>query len=116
MFNRDFPGCCTGSVITGLGACSTQDYQARGTNPVNLTDLQFAEALRQQLNNQRGSAFVSAVTTNEQEQANRVMLKMGWKKSKWLHKRQHSETQVRLWYWPIMDGIPSFTDLAEIFK
>lgn len=96
----DFPFCCTGSVICNFGESRVsegggfkQDYDDLKTNiQTEIKDYK-----------QFGYAFLCATTNNKQPTANKVLRDLGFKHSKWMKKKEHPQTQVRLWWLPLMD-------------
>lgn len=118
MLRKSFPSCCTAGVLVGMGRTSVGDGESQIHSPNRADiDLVVAQELRRQMRWElaEGHAMLTAVVNSDQKQVLRVALKMGWKASKWMSKRQHQETKVKIIYWAVMDGIPSEQDLFRLF-
>lgn len=118
MDRVDFPSCCTAEVMIGMGQCSTQDYAARRHNhPATMSDLQLAIMVAANLRQSKTyrNAIVCCVITNEQQQANRVLRKLGFAMGKWGTKTAHAETKVRLCHYVLDKGIPTENEIRELF-
>ncbi|UMO76489.1 hypothetical protein DNAM_640 [Pseudomonas phage BroderSalsa] len=110
----DFVSCCTGHILSGMGQTTTGDWGSQRHN-MERNDLQFAIAVRQKQLTVTRHAFITCAINNEQKQANRVLLKMGWKPSKWMSKIQHHNTKVRVFTWAVMDGVKTEYELEKLF-
>lgn len=99
MLVKDFPNCCTLSVIVGLGGSSDanvgrfQDYSER-----HLHDELESKEIR--IANEGHSAAV-VTTTTEQKAANKVLRERGYRHSAWMSKELHPETKLRIWWKPV---------------
>lgn len=109
-----FTSCCTGHILSGMGYTATGDWESQRHN-AQRTDLQFALDVRDKQLTFSRHAFITCAINSEQKQANRVLLKMGWKPSKWMSKLQHPQTKVRVFTWAVMDGVKSPWDLEKLF-
>lgn len=110
----DFTSCCTGHILSGMGYTNTGDWESQRHNRER-TDIQVALAVREKQLMVTRHAFITCAINSEQKQANRVLLKMGWKPSKWMSKAQHHNTKVRLFTWAVMDGVKSVAELEKLF-
>lgn len=106
----DFEGCCTAKIVTGFGQTKTAEYEYRPTdNPYHeVGELPVGEIEGQlryleRIHRANGDAVLTAITNNEQVNANKALSNRGWKFSGWMKKTQHPETQVCLWYKPLME-------------
>lgn len=92
---RDFPYCCTGVVMARLGESVAADG---GDFPQDIHRLEGA--IIREIDNMRrsGLAFISVTTNSQQPTANEVLKRLGFKYSKWMSKKIHPETRVRLWW------------------
>ncbi len=100
MQTMGFTGCCTASVIVGLGQTSTAEY--RGER-LSVAEMRVQLASRCRVAKDHGHAIVTVITNSEQTDANKALLAEGWKHSKWCTKSQHRDTQIRLWHKCLMD-------------
>jgi hypothetical protein len=93
MHSRPFPGCCTASVLFNLGG--TDLSQGRKSN---FTKAKLAAWLKDEIAGAAGHEVLVVMTNNEQLVANRLLRNLGFKSSKWMKKKTHSNSQVRLWW------------------
>ena len=100
MIVREFPACCTGKVMVGFGQTETAEYGIRPDGNELPVEKIKAEIGRH-LNLMTGKPFLSAVTNDQQVNANQALEECGFLSSDWMSKRQHSETKVKLWWFPI---------------
>lgn len=93
----DMPACCTVKVIAGFGNSHTADVFTATLKDLSFTDLR--EYLRRQVVHQRklGRAALIATTNNEQKIANKALRSVGFKSTRYISKRQHSDTRVKVW-------------------
>jgi hypothetical protein len=106
----EFEGCCTAKIVTGFGQTETAEYEYRPTDnpyleagelPVNAIEGKLRSLERRR--RARGDAVLTAITNNEQVNANEALLNQGWQHSGWMSKTQHPNTKVRLWFKPLME-------------
>lgn len=102
-----FPQCCTANVLIGMGRTHTAGYDAMRASVSNgTTDMDMTKQFIQQMNSAKRQGLATLVVTlnSDQTQANRVlesMRKLGWRSSNWMTKRNHKETQLRIWYFRV---------------
>lgn len=101
----DFPGCCTANVLSGFGnsetGMRTGDVPAGGYTPE-----QFERMVQQKIDyylGTMGRAILTATLTDEQVKEAKVLKKLGFKHTRWIKKRAHRETRLRL-YWKEADN------------
>lgn len=90
-----FPHCCTARIAASFG----QSMYAQGGNqniPEEVINQELEQAEQEVA--QAGLAMVVATTNTEQTAANNVLLARGYSHSKWMTKKQHPSTKVRIWY------------------
>ena len=95
MNTVNFPACCTAIIINNFGESAV----AEGGNK-KYTEEQIEKYIKEtvDLHRQFGKALAVVTTNSEQTVANKVLRKLKFKHSKWVSKKQHAETKVRIWY------------------
>ena len=102
-----FPQCCTANILIGMGNSPTTGFDAVQASRNNgTTDADMAKQFIQKMDNAKRHGLATLVVTlnSDQTQANRVlesMRKLGWRSSNWMTKRNHKETQLRIWYFRV---------------
>lgn len=102
-----FPQCCTANVLIGMGRTNTAGFDAMQASLTNgTTDTDMAKRFINQMDSAKRQGLATLVVTlnSDQTQANRVlesMRKLGWRSSNWMTKRNHKETQLRIWYFRV---------------
>ncbi len=100
MKTVDFPACCTAKIVTEFGE---SDY-AEGGPLEPIKEAVNAYLKIAELNTRlSGLAVVVVTTNNEQSVTNKVLRERGYKHSKWMKKRQHPATKIRIWHKPLFD-------------
>jgi hypothetical protein len=101
----EYPGCCTAVVLSGFGNSQTgmrgHDVPAGGHSPE-----EFERLVKYKLDyclRDMGKAIVTCTLTDEQDKEAKVLKKLGFKHSRWISKRAHKETRLRL-YWKEADN------------
>lgn len=101
----EYPGCCTAVVLSGFGNSQTGErgleVPADGHSPE-----EFERLVKQKLDyylGTMGKAVVTCTLTDEQDKEAKVLKKLGFKHSRWISKRAHRETRLRL-YWKEADN------------
>lgn len=93
MKTKNFPGCCTAVIYHDFGGSNL----CAGT-----TEDVAREKITTWLNNKiavsKGWKCIVIITNSEQKIANKVLLDLGFKHSKWMSKNQHPESKIRLWW------------------
>ena len=107
MQGVSFPQCCTANILIGMGASATAGFDAMQASRSNgTTDAEMASQFIRHMDNAKRYGLATLVVTlnSDQTQANRVlesMRKLGWRSSNWMTKRNHKETQLRIWYFRV---------------
>tara|TARA_R110000823_G_C15952958_1_gene502514 strand:+ start:2663 stop:2986 length:324 start_codon:yes stop_codon:yes gene_type:complete len=102
MILTEFPACCIGKVAVGFGQTNTADWGIRpDDNKMSVKDIK--SHIGDALNGMVGCAFLSAVTNDQQVNANQALEECGFLSSDWMSKDQHPETKVKLWWFPLED-------------
>lgn len=98
MQNTGFPFCCTGEVIYKFGQSPTN-----ATGHIVPKESELRAEIIEALNTYKayGYAFICATLNQEQKVARKVLYNMGFKYSGWMSKTKHSETDVRLYWFPL---------------
>jgi hypothetical protein len=99
-----FPNCCTAQVLVGFGQTETADWAIRPNNN-ELSVGKIKARLGQQLNQVKnlGHAVCTAITNDEQVNANQALEECGFLSSDWMTKENHPETKLKLWWFPVND-------------
>ena len=92
---EDFPYCCTGNIICGLGESRVAEG---GTYHLSKQELKHWIENTVASRKRAGEAFIAVTTNNEQRVANSVLLELGFSHSPWMTKERHPETKVRIWW------------------
>jgi hypothetical protein len=94
--------CCTAKILCGFGAnVAALDPEDYGGNYIGESKEQLLNALlKAKLN---GNAVVIAFTNNKQHKGNKLLREVGFRKTKWMKKKQHPETKLRLWWMPLAE-------------
>jgi len=97
---NSFPGCCTAVILSEFGESSV----AEG-GPKKITKEEVKEYIEKQMKVYKhvGHAMVVITTNNQQIITNSVLLELGFSKSRWMSKKQHPGTKVRLWHKALND-------------
>jgi hypothetical protein len=91
----EFPHCCTAKLIVDFGE---SDVAEGGDREVTYGEVRnYVQGQVQSFYN-RQLAMIVATTNSQQTVANKVLEDLGFKHTKWMSKRQHPETRVRLWW------------------
>jgi hypothetical protein len=88
---EQFPFCCTASIVYDFGGTQVSEHihnKSKGA---------IETYLRSVLKYKEGHLYL-AITNSQQKAANSVLKKLGFKHSKWMSKRAHPETKIRLWW------------------
>lgn len=94
----DFPACCTATVARGFGESI---YAEDGNDEVSNEQIDVFLKNAEEVQRDLGMAVIVATTNNQQTTANDVLRKRGYKHSKWMKKKQHPHTKIRLWFKPL---------------
>ena len=96
MRSSEFPFCCTGSILGSFG----ENEHASGYYSIErpLTAVHIRERIKQEALANRGHAFICITSNDKQPVLNSVLRDMGFEHSKWMSKRQHPSTKVRIWW------------------
>jgi len=89
----DFPHCCTAHIMVDFG----ESYTAEG-GAHSIKSSEIIKKLKFFCGMYNYHALFVATTNNQQKTANKTLLKLGFSHSRWLSKKQHPNTKVRLWY------------------
>lgn len=102
---RQFTGCCTAKILTGLGGTITAEDEFRPKTRATVEDIK--SFIGTHVNNLRvkGDAVITATTNNEQTVANQALEELGFQSSGWMSKAQHPETKLKLWWLPLENDI-----------
>src|SRR5688572_7990772 len=98
----NFPGCCTAKVLAGFGQERTAEYAYRPNGP-NINEIS-EEDLIKDLNKHirsakyQGEGLLTAITTQNQKIANKVLRQFGFKSSRFTSKKTHNDTYIKIWY------------------
>ncbi len=89
----DFPFCCTAHILTDFGESAV----AEGGNK-QIKEKDLIKYIKDQALKYDEHAVLTAITNSQQKTANKALRKLGFNRSKWMNKKQHSNTKIRLWY------------------
>tara|TARA_R110000851_G_scaffold258416_1_gene410878 strand:- start:948 stop:1280 length:333 start_codon:yes stop_codon:yes gene_type:complete len=99
---KNFPHCCTAKVLCGFGQTGTapEAYNAKFIDP---TVKQIKTEIGIQLNAAKamGNAVVTVIVNDEQVNACQALKEAGFLSSDWMSKKNHPETKVMLWWFPL---------------
>jgi hypothetical protein len=97
---EEFTGCCTAKILTGFGQTQTADWDFK---PDGVLSVEVIKArLGKVLNEIMVYDGVATVITNDQQaNANQALEECGFLSSDWMSKKQHPETRIKLWWFPI---------------
>ncbi len=104
MIVRDFPHCCTAKIIADFGESIVAEG---GDRPVTLEEV--TDYLKEKIDRYAngifsGYAVLVAITNSDQKTASKALRQLGFKHSTWMQKKQHPDTKIRLWWYPLMGG------------
>lgn len=101
----DFPFCCTGKVLVGFGESNTAQADWNGRAAERMSHDQKIDWITNELARYKrgGMAFISCTTNNQQKEINAVLKELGFRHSKWMSKKQHANTKVRIWWYCLED-------------
>lgn len=91
MYIQDFPNCCTAKLIYDLGSNIT---------PNLYTKEEIISYIRPKLlsSKQNGMATIVVTTMSKQTNANAALKELGFKHSRWMSKKNHKDTRLRVWW------------------
>jgi len=89
----DFPNCCTANIIYDLGGTTLSGLDSTATREGKLRTW-LADVIK----NTRGQKLLVIVTNDSQKVANKVLRELGFRASRWMKKRQHPTSLIRLWW------------------
>lgn len=112
MFPRAYPSCCTSTIVTGMGESQNSSTHTGD----NMTPAQKFDKLVQIMQSEKryGHAMVQCIITDQQQQALAAMRALGWRFGPWAKSRNHPNTNTRLCYWLVQDGIYPEVHLANV--
>ena len=89
---KEFPMCCTALNIYGFGESATSPT----SDGSSLTEGWLTDTLENAA--EGGFGIVIAMTTDEQDEANKLFEKHKFQTSGWISKPRHPETRIKLWW------------------
>lgn len=109
----DFPHCCTAMLLVNFG----ESFAAEG-GPYRTDKKKMCTQIVRALINQHdeGGAVAVAMTNSEQATANELLAALGFRSSRWMGKKEHYDTTVKLWWFPIrrLKILPARIALTEV--
>lgn len=103
MRTSPFAGCCTAYIISEFGGATYGGHGA-WANPIEAKKKMSKQDIISELKGHEsaakseGMAFISTTTNNTQTEANAALEELGWESSEWMSKRNHPDTEVKLWW------------------
>ena len=114
----DFQSCCTASILYGFGQEAAADYAARregNGKDFNSTKSSILQRVKER--QRAGDGLVTAITTNNQENAIKALTEIGFLNSGEVHKNRHSENTICLWWLPLKDWVEPVVEVeAPVVK
>lgn len=105
MISKSFPHCCTAKIIMDFGESAVAEGGNFEVDPEEL-EHKIVRKIEFYANEDvfgETVALVTAITNTEQKTANKVLRKIGFKHSKWMDKKAHPETKIRLWWYHVKE-------------
>lgn len=100
----DFQSCCTASILYGFGQETAADGEARREgNGKTLEQTRNSIIARVKEKQQENDGIITAITTNNQTNAIKVLTELGFSNSGEIHKARHPENTICLWWLALMD-------------
>jgi hypothetical protein len=96
LLTKPYPGCCTARIISGFGGTMTAEINRLATPSYDLLHKEIS--YQQRYLKGAGFAVVSATLNSDQKVADKVLRDLGWKYSRWITKRNHSDKKLRIYY------------------
>jgi len=90
---KQFPGCCTAKICHDFGG----SYLSAGITS-DISKEKIADWLNKKIKEFKGEQCLVIITNKDQEIANAVLLELGFKHSRWMSKKLHPESKIRLWW------------------
>lgn len=94
METRTFPMCCVAKVVVDFGGTELTS----GKSSPNTT--KKLERMLHGIIATEGDNLLVATTNNQQKAANEALTNLGFKHTKWMPKKKHPETKLRMWWRP----------------
>lgn len=96
-----FPLCCTARVVCDFGQEENSDGRHRLISKETLI-----EDLKEQIDQYKryGMATLVATITSDQKEAKKALKECGFKYSKWMKKKNHPETRLRVYWKELQDS------------
>lgn len=100
----DFQFCCTASILYGFGQEDAADWAARYEgNGKTLEQTRSSIIERVKAKRDGGDGIITAITTNNQTNAIKVLTELGFSNSGEIHKKRHPENTICLWWLALKD-------------
>ena len=93
MRSNQYPGCCTAKCIFDFGGTKTAEFRTG-----RVTKKSIETYLRTKIKECKGTVCLTAFTNDDQVEANAALRKLGFKCTRWMSKKQHAKTKIRLWW------------------
>lgn len=105
MHYISFPGCCTAKIVTSFGQTSIADgaYRPRDGEDVSQASIERELEERCWSMKRDGMGIATAITNDDQVEANAALEAQGWESSRWCTKGSHSDKRIKLWFKCLMD-------------
>lgn len=102
----DFQSCCTASILYGFGQEAAADGQARREGN-GKTYEQTRNSIIQRVKQKQGErdGLMTAITTNNQTIAIKVLTELGFQNSGEVEKLRHPDNTICLWWLPLKDWV-----------
>ena len=98
MKTFDFPFCCTAKIFAEFG----QTVVTAGDMAPKTAEA-IEEYIKKQMARMPTMAFFTAVTNSDQKAAIVALRRLGFMSSRWIEKKHHPETKVKLWWKPVIE-------------
>jgi uncharacterized protein YfdQ (DUF2303 family) len=113
----EYRNCCTAQIVYEFTKCVYNREKATFYDVDESSEKIVEYLITQCIEKKHGGwATITAITTNNQTEANKALKQLGWKHSRWMSKTRHTESKIRLW-WIELDTFrapaPEVTNVQE---
>lgn len=109
----DFQSCCTASILYGFGQENAADGDARREGNGKTFEQTKTSILKNvKRKKQLGDGLITAITTNNQENAIKALTELGFLNSGEVRKNRHPENTICLWWLPLKDWVEPVVEVA----
>lgn len=89
----EFPNCCTANILYDLGGTDLSGLDRQATE-----EKELRAWLKDVIAEYREQRLLIIITNDAQDIANDILRELNFRSSRWMKKRAHPNSQIRLWW------------------